>query len=153
MWVCIVWVGTGCIRYDKLAKQNISQVSHEKALPAGISREGLTCETFTKTSYHHLSWLFTFQSCAEHILHFAGRLLVRYPWKHLWSSMSLKSSHSLLHTTLTMKSHINTWYIRLNKITIKFGTELKPIQNSCKLQLYKVYLSTLDKPKVTINYI
>ena len=24
MWVYIVWVGTGCIRYDKLAKQNVS---------------------------------------------------------------------------------------------------------------------------------
>ena len=31
----------------------------------------------------------------------------------------------------------NARYIRLNKITIKFGTELKPTQNSCKSQLYK----------------
>ena len=34
MWVYIVWVGTGCIRYDKLAKQNVSRVSCEKALLA-----------------------------------------------------------------------------------------------------------------------
>ena len=34
MWVYIVWVGTGCIRYDKLAKQNVSRVSREKALLA-----------------------------------------------------------------------------------------------------------------------
>ena len=23
MWVYIVWLGTGCVRYDKLAKQNV----------------------------------------------------------------------------------------------------------------------------------
>ena len=27
MWVYIVWVETKCIRYDKLAKQNVLQVS------------------------------------------------------------------------------------------------------------------------------
>ena len=34
MWVYIVWVETWCIRYDKLAKQNVSRVSHGKTLPA-----------------------------------------------------------------------------------------------------------------------
>ena len=34
MWVYIVWVETWCIRYDKLAKQNISQVSRRKVLLA-----------------------------------------------------------------------------------------------------------------------
>ena len=33
MWVYIVWVETWCIKYDKLAKQNVSWVSHGKALP------------------------------------------------------------------------------------------------------------------------
>ena len=33
MWVYIVWVETRCIRYVKLAKQNISWVSRGKALP------------------------------------------------------------------------------------------------------------------------
>ena len=33
MWVYIVCVETQCIRYDKLAKQNISWVSHGKAVP------------------------------------------------------------------------------------------------------------------------
>ena len=33
MWVYIVWVRTGCIRYDKLTKQNVSRISHGKALP------------------------------------------------------------------------------------------------------------------------
>ena len=32
--VYIVWVEIGCIRYDKLAKQNVSRVSCEKALLA-----------------------------------------------------------------------------------------------------------------------
>ena len=34
MLVYIVWVETWCIRYDKLAKQNISQVSRRKVLLA-----------------------------------------------------------------------------------------------------------------------
>ena len=33
MWVYIVCVETWCIRYDKLAKQNVSWVSRRKALP------------------------------------------------------------------------------------------------------------------------
>ena len=125
----------GCVRERVCVK---TQGSCKEKKISRVARENLSREV-----KHVLStWL-----------HFAGSLLASYLQKFLWSSMSLKSSHSLLHTTLTMKSHINTGYIRLNKITIKFGTELKPIQNSCKLQLYKVYLSTLDKPKVTINYI
>ena len=79
----------------------------------GISREGLTCETLVKTSCHHLKWLFTFQLYAEHVLHFAGSLLASYSRKHFWSSMSLEFSHSLSHTTLTMKSHIK---YRIQKI-------------------------------------
>ena len=39
MWVYIVWVETWCIRYDKLAKQNVLRVSCEKALPARHSRK------------------------------------------------------------------------------------------------------------------
>ena len=33
MWVYIVWLRIECIRFDKLAKQNISRVSRGKALP------------------------------------------------------------------------------------------------------------------------
>ena len=64
---------------------------------AGISREGLTRETLAKTSCNHLSWLFAFQSCVEHMLHFVGRLLTSYPQKLLWSSIVL-SLHTLSHT-------------------------------------------------------
>ena len=39
MWVYIVWVKTWCIIYDKLTKQNVSRVSHGKALPARHSRK------------------------------------------------------------------------------------------------------------------
>ena len=34
MWIHIMWVETWCIRYDKLAKQNVLPVSRRKALPA-----------------------------------------------------------------------------------------------------------------------
>ena len=102
----------------------------------GISREGLTHETLTKTSYHHLSWLFAFQSCAKHMLHFVERLLVSYPRKLLWSSNCLESSHSLSHTTFTIKSHVKYRVQKIEHNYNQFGTELKPIQNGCKSQLY-----------------
>ena len=34
MWIYIVCVETWCIRYDKIAKQNVLWMSREKALPA-----------------------------------------------------------------------------------------------------------------------
>ena len=49
MWVYIVWVGTRCIRYDKLAKQNVLRVSREKTLPMRHSRK------LTVTIYHDSS--------------------------------------------------------------------------------------------------
>ena len=33
MQVCIVWLEIRCIKYDKIVKQNVSQVSRGKALP------------------------------------------------------------------------------------------------------------------------
>ena len=98
MWVMglyIVWVEIECIRYDKLAKQNVLWVSHEKALLARHLWK------LAVTICHD-----SFQLCAKHMLHFAGRLLASYPRKLLWSSICLKSSHSLSHTTFIMKSHI-----------------------------------------------
>ena len=58
MWVMqiyIVQVETWCIRYDKMAKQNISRISRGKTLLTKHSREGLTHETLAKTNCHHLS--------------------------------------------------------------------------------------------------
>ena len=46
----------------------------------------------------------------------------------VFNSLSLHTL-SLYHTTLTIKSHINTGHKRLNIIIIKFGTELKPTKD------------------------
>ena len=116
----------------------------------GISREDLSRETLVKTSCHHLLWLFAFQSCAEHMLHFVRRLLASYPRKLLWFLICLKFSYSLTHTTLIMKSYIKYRYKRLNKITIKFSTKLKPTQISCRSQLYNlpIWLFRDKTPKI-----
>ena len=92
---------------------------------SSVSREGLTCDLFTKHSYLHLSWLFAFQLCAWHMHHFAGCLVARYPRK-LFCLQLLESSHTFslsITQPLQLNPTINTWYKRLNKITIKFGTE------------------------------
>ena len=57
-----------CIKNDSLAKQNVSQVSRGKALPARHS---------WKLVVTNLSWLFAFQSYAGYMLHFAGSLFAR----------------------------------------------------------------------------
>ena len=84
-----------------------------------------------KHSCLNLSWLFTFQSCARHMHHFAGCLVASYPRK-LFSLQLLESSHTLslsLTQPLQLNPTINTGYNKLNKITIKFGTELKPTKH------------------------
>ena len=63
--------------------------------------------------------------------HFAGYLVTRYLRK-LFSLQLLESSHALsLSITQPLQSNpiINTGYKRLNKITIKFGTKLKPTKH------------------------
>ena len=100
---------------------------------ASVSREGLTCELLAKYSCLHLSWLFTFQSCARHMHHFAGCLVTSYSWK-LFSLQLLESSHThslslSLSQPLQLNHTINTGYNKLNKITIKFSTELKPTKH------------------------
>ena len=111
-----------CIRNDSLAKQNVSRVSRRKALPVRHSRN---------TTVSILSWLFTFQSCTRHMHHFAGCLLARYLWKHFSLQFAL-SLHtlSLSHTQpLQINLTWNTGYKTLNRITIKFGTKLKPTKH------------------------
>ena len=108
-----------CIKNNSLAKQNVSWVSRGKVLLTRYSR---------KPTVSILSWLFAFQSCPGHMLHFAGCLLASYPRKH-FSLQCLESLHSLSfsHTQpLQINPIWNTRHKRLNKITIKFGTELKP---------------------------
>ena len=107
---------------------------------ASILRKGLIHRTLAKTSCHHLLWLFAFQSCVEHMLHFIRRLLASYPWKHFWSSMSLESSHSLSHTTLTMKSHIKYKVQKIEHNYNEIWHGIKLTQISCKSQLYNLPL-------------
>ena len=60
VWVYIVWVETSCIRYDKLAKQNVLWVSRGKALPTRHSRKpAVTICHDSLHSSHVLSTCFT----------------------------------------------------------------------------------------------
>ena len=103
----------------------------------GIWRESLTREILVKINYHHLSWLFAFQSCIEHMASLHGKSSHELPTKTPLIFNDVLSLHTLSHTQpIQRKPTYNTGYIRLNRITIKFDTELKPIQNSCKSQLY-----------------
>ena len=78
MWIYIVWVEIRCVKYDKIAKQNVSQVFCEKALPMKYSRKPFVtiCHDFSHSSHGLSTWL-----------HFAGRLLTSYPLNLPWSSM------------------------------------------------------------------
>ena len=111
MMVYIVWVKTWCIKYNKIEKKKmfhryleerhypyenqLSSVVMILRIPIICYAHGFTSqEVFLRATRENS---FDFQYCLE-------------------------SSHSLSHTTHAMKSHINIGYIRLNKITIKFGT-------------------------------
>ena len=74
MWVYIVCIETRCIRYDKLAKQNVSRVSRRKALLTRHSRKPTVtiCHDFSHSSHILSTWL-----------HFVGRLLTSYSQKLL----------------------------------------------------------------------
>ena len=117
IWVYIVWVQKVCIREHSLAKQNVSQ-------------EDLTREILVKHSCLHLYWLFAFQLYAGQMHHFAGCEVASYPRKPLQSSIAWVFTHSLSITQpLQLNPTINTRYKRLNKVTIKFGTKLKPTKH------------------------
>ena len=96
-----------------------------------VSWEGLTHELLAKHSCLHPILTLHILACASHMGHFAGCLVTRYPRK-LFSLQLLESLHTLsLSITQPLQSNptINTGYKRLNKITIKFGTELKPTKH------------------------
>ena len=108
-----------CIRIDSLVEQNVSQVL------AGRPYLRDTRETQLPSSCPHSSH----PTCASHMSHFAGCLVARYLPK-LFSLQLLESSHSLSITQpLQSNPTINTGYKRLNRITIKFGTILKPTKH------------------------
>ena len=105
---------------------------------ASVSREGLTREILARHSCLHLYWLFAFQSCVRHMLHFEGCLVPSYPWELFWLQF-LESSHtlSLQHTTLTIKSHnkYRVQKIEYNYNEIWHGIKANKI-HICKSQLY-----------------
>ena len=100
MWVYIVWLRTGCIRYDKLAKQNVSWVSCGKVLPARHSRKlAVTICHNSSHSNHVLITCFTLREGYSQATH-----EIFFP---LHFALSLHTL-SFTHTTLTSKSHKNT---------------------------------------------
>ena len=110
MWVYIVWVKRWCIKYDKIAKQNVLQVSRGKALPAKYSRKpAVTICHDSSHSSHVLSTCFTSRegfSRATCEIFFA-----------LHFALSLHTL-SLTHKTLTNKSHIK---YRVHKIEYNYN--------------------------------
>ena len=95
-------------------------MSREKALPARYSRD-IAVPICTDSS---------------HSSHMQGTCITSRDAKspatceNLISLQQLESSHSLSITQpLQSNPTINTGYKRLNKITIKFGTELKPTKH------------------------
>ena len=64
------------------------------------------------------------------------KLLARHTQNPLVHPFKLDSSHSFTLIPYNLKPHTYREKM-IEKITIKFGMELKPTQNSCKSQLYK----------------
>ena len=93
-----------------------------------VSREGLTHELLAKHSYiHPILTLRIPVMCRAHAS-FHGMLSRELLAKTLQSSICFESSHPLslsLTQPIQLNPTINTGYKRLNKITIKFSTELK----------------------------
>ena len=93
---------------------------------AGISWEGFTHETLTKTNcFHLILTLRILVMCRAHAS-LRGKLTRKLPAKIALVFNCLESSHSLSlsHTQpLQINSTWNIGYIKLNKITIKFSTE------------------------------
>ena len=94
-----------------------------------------------------------------------GKLLTRHLQKSLVYPLKLESSHSLTLIPYNGKpAYIQGKMIK--EITIKFNTEIKPTQNSCKSQFYindyhieTIYTSTssipyfrLEKDKKKVPY-
>ena len=124
---------------------------------AGVSQEGLTCEILTRHNCLHPVLTLCISACASHMSHFAGCLVKRYPRK-LFSLQLLESSHSLSITQpLHSNPTINTWYKRLNRITIKFGTKLKPTKhivvnhNFTIMFIFKHWIFTIPWKEMTLT--
>ena len=143
MWVYIVCVETLCIRHNKLAKQNISQVFHRKALPTRHSRKPAV------TICHD----FSHSSCVLNTCFTSQEDLSQATRENFFTFQFALSLYTFSHTQPLQWNPIwNTGYKRLKKITIKFDTELKPTQNNCKSQLYSPYKSCSASPNIPKIY-
>ena len=117
MGVYIVWVQKVCIRQDNLAKQNVSRVSRRKALLASYSRNiAVSIYPDSLHSSQVQGTCIISQDTQSRATHENSSVLNLLDFSHSFS----------LTQPLQLNSTINTGYKKLNKITIKFGTELKP---------------------------
>ena len=121
MWVYIVWVQKVCIKQDNLAKQNVSRVSRKKALPASYLRN--TAASICPDSSHssHVQG-----TC---IISRDAQSRATHENSSVFNCLSLHTHTLSLTKLLQLNPTINTRYNRLNKITIKFGIELKPTKH------------------------
>ena len=146
LWVIgvyIVWVQIVCIRNDSSAKQNVSRVSRGKALPTRHSQKPVVSILF---------WLFAFQSCVGHMLHFAGSLLASYPRKHFSLQFAL-SLHTLSfsHTILTNKTHMK---YRVQKIEHNYNQiwhKIKTNKNIVVNYKFTIYIKFLSPTTFTFS--
>ena len=93
MMVYIVWVTTQWSRYAKIAKQKVLWVSRGKALPPKYSRKPfvMTLHIPVMCCAHGFTWQEVFSRATRE--------------NSFNLQCCLESSHSLSHTTHTMKSH------------------------------------------------
>ena len=118
---------------------------------AGVSWEGLTREIHARHSCLHLVLTLHIPACASHMSHFAGCLVARYLRK-LFSLQLLESSHSLSITQpLQSNPIINIGYKRLNRIIIKFGTELKPTKHIVVNHNFTIRPISFCQPLIEMN--
>ena len=140
MWVYIVCVETWSIRYDKLAKQNVSRVSRGKALPVRYSwkpvvtichdsshsnhvqgtcftsQEGFSWDTRENFLLFTLPWVFTLS--LTHILYkeIPHKIHGTYDWTKLQSNLTRnKSQHKIVvNHNFTILNH----YTRLQNFSL-----------------------------------
>ena len=108
MWVYIVWVKRWCIKYDKIAKQKVSQVSCGKALPSKYLQKLAVMTLHIPVMTLHIPVM-----CCAH--GFTSQEVFSRAIRENSFDLQccLESSHSLSHITHTMKSHIK---YRVHKI-------------------------------------
>ena len=117
MMVYIVWVKTQWSRYAKIAKQNVLWVFREKALPVKYSRKP------TVMSLHILVMCYAHGFTSREVFSQATRE------NSIDLQSCLESSHSLSHTTHTMKSHIK---YKIHKIEQNYNQIWHGIKSNTK---------------------